>query len=412
MNSRQIIIIFGILVGLLAIGFVIAWYSLSTMQNGEGATAEPGYFDFLGFGGEITTNTPPAEEENVEIIKPSTGKTPLLRKLTDVPVSGAVATTTKDGLLVRYIERGTGHVYDVDLSTGIKARLSQTTIPRVQEAFWMTNALRVVIRYFDSEYEFAETFAGLLTKDTRAATGTPSFALDGVFLEQDIRSITLSASDQRIAYTTKNTSGSSLFTVKSDGTGKVQIYTSPVREWLLQWFKNDTIALTTKPSSATPGFLYFIPSKGGQPERILPGTFGLTTLVSPQGDRVLFSEATGNGLALKAFVRKDRVEVSIPTATLPEKCVWSRNEAAIAFCGVPQSIEGKEYPDVWYMGLTSFNDQIWKIDTTIGAATLLAIPKEYTTEEIDAVNLSLTKNEDYLIFTNKKDGALWALELE
>ncbi|MEQ1561664.1 MAG: hypothetical protein ABL899_03015, partial [Nitrospira sp.] len=147
-------------------------------------------------------------------------------------------------------------------------------------------------------------------------------------------------------------------------------------------------------------------------ERILPGIFGLNTLVSPKGDRVLYSETYGDGLSIKTFVRKDRKTIDIPTVTLPEKCVWSRNEPTYVFCAVPQTIQGKEYPDTWYMGLTSFNDQIWKIDTDSGGATLIAIPRETTPEEIDATNLSLSKNENILLFINKKDGALWSLNLE
>lgn len=412
MNPRTLIWIFAGLVGLLAIGFVVVWYMLSTDQLTGSENTESSYFDFLGFGGDTTIPEPEEIIETPDIPALPQGKAPLLRKLSSVPVSAAIATTTRDGLFVRYIERGTGNVYDIDPDTGDKTRLSQTTIPRIQEAFWMPNALNAVVRYFDSDFEYAETFAGGLIRDTRAATGSPLYAFDGEFLETDIKTTSVSAVDQRIAYLAENANGSTLFTTRSDGSQKTQIYSSPVREWLLQWFKGDTIALTTKASSAAPGFLYFIPSRGGQPERILPGTFGLTTLVSPSGDRILFSETAQSGLILKNYTRSSRTETMIPAATLPEKCVWSKTEPTFTYCGVPQSIQTKELPDLWYMGLTSFSDQIWKIDTTTGSATLIAIPKEYTREEIDAVQLSLSRNEDYLIFVNKKDGSLWALELQ
>ena len=53
--------------------------------------------------------------------------------------------------------------------------------------------------------------------------------------------------------------------------------------------------------------------------------------------------------------------------TLPEKCVWSKADASIFYCAVPENIPADNiYPDVWYQGLMSFSDAIWKVNIKTG----------------------------------------------
>jgi len=56
---------------------------------------------------------------------------PILRKISEEPIGGYIASTTASSTIVRYIDRGTGHIYEARDDTNIIEKLSNTTIPRV-----------------------------------------------------------------------------------------------------------------------------------------------------------------------------------------------------------------------------------------------------------------------------------------
>ena len=95
---------------------------------------------------------------------------------------------------------------------------------------------------------------------------------------------------------------------------------------------------------------------------------------------------------------------------LLEKCVWSRKNLTIFFCAISSSV-GPNEPESWYQGITHFSDQIWRFDSENPFTDLLADPKDFNVS-IDATNLELSPNEDYLFFINKDDLSLWALKLQ
>src|SRR5690606_4110878 len=99
-------------------------------------------------------------------------------------------------------------------------------------------------------------------------------------------------------------------------------------------------------------------------------------------------------------------------ATLAEKCVWSETESATLYCGVPLSGIGAGEPDNWYKGITRFSDRLWRFDTEVDIAEILAEPQATYGVNIDASELRLSSDEGYLVFINRNDLSLWALKLE
>jgi hypothetical protein len=102
-------------------------------------------------------------------------------------------------------------------------------------------------------------------------------------------------------------------------------------------------------------------------------------------------------------IEKTKTEFSLKT--LPEKCIWSEVDVNKIYCAVPKNLPTANYPDDWYKGLVSFDDNLWQIDTLTGETTLLLNQFGF-----DIINIFKTKNEDFLFFQNKKDGTLWSLK--
>ena len=69
---------------------------------------------------------------------------------------------------------------------------------------------------------------------------------------------------------------------------------------------------------------------------------------------------------------------------------------------VPNFIPSSQYPDDWYQGSVSFDDTVWIIDTEINLGSIIVDPNTYSEPSVDGINLILSEDENYLIFTNKK----------
>ena len=98
--------------------------------------------------------------------------------------------------------------------------------------------------------------------------------------------------------------------------------------------------------------------------------------------------------------------LKLPATTLSEKCVWSNKQTGVVFCAVPQKLSGLPLPDSWWSGEVSFIDDLWRIDTETGEATMV-----WDQNDFDMVKMFLSPEEDYLFFVNKKDSTLWAVRL-
>ena len=82
------------------------------------------------------------------------------------------------------------------------------------------------------------------------------------------------------------------------------------------------------------------------------------------------------------------------------------------YCAVPNTFPVGDYPDAWYQGLVNFSDSIWSINTDTMSATLVYDINKESNNKIDAMNLQLDKNDNYLFFMNKTDLSFCSLILK
>lgn len=309
--------------------------------------------------------------------------------------------------VLRYADKKNGNIYEKEINNNSQERkYSDTEIFRVHESFFTEN--NVVMRYLKNN-DIIVTFLGEMPKDILGSDSDSNKEIFGSFLPDNIQDISISKNKKNIFYLSNSKNGviGNLINEKGD---KTQIFNSPFSEWNSYFINDDYIALNTRPSGIVKGFAYSLNTKTGDFVKLIDNINGLTTLINSDISTVLYAD---NNLSLKIFDTTRNETKNLKTKTHTEKCIWS-NDNITLYCAVPKEITpGLLYPDSWYQGEASYNDEIWKIDTFTGAKTKIIDPNTlYENETIDAVNLSLDKDEKTLFFMNKVDSYLWALSLD
>lgn len=436
MGKKIFFIIIGI-VGILLIVAGVTYFIKSKngtiTTNTTGEEGKLNFRNFVPFGGN---KIPSPDEEEVATIDGTTpdtqpdeqGSLPRLIKVYGEPVSGMIGLTlsrpiptteqtstdtavppkvplVEEVSALRFTDKATGHIYQTFLDKVFPEKISNTTIPRIHQSLFTQKGEGMINRYL-SERGDIETYSGTLVKGTDGSYTSQR----GDYLPKNIPDLSVAPDMSKIFYLSVLGDGIVGTTALPTGENKVQVFTSPYTEWLSQWVNPKVITLTTKPASRSLGYMYSVDPSTKVTTKILGGINGLTTLTSPDAKHVLYSASSGNSFTINLFNTATRKAVSLGLSTLPEKCVWSVDSKSI-YCSVPQSIQGGEYPDVWYQGLVSFDDALWKIDPDNNISELLYDPIEEGTESLDGVSLMLTPKGDYLLFLNKKDDGLWSLKL-
>ena len=420
MSKRNAIIFVLVLLILLGVGFFAFYSYLNRNTPDTPISPTPSPIDIFPFPDGNPT-TPPSTRpptsggtDNTNIKK--------LRKISSDPISGAIATSDNAKSFIRFAERRTAaRLYEVSGSPEKKTLVASTNIPKVvYESLWNSKGNGLIMRYLKDDGETIETFSAKLTtpatpakdESTDSAKKPESLELEGVFLPVGISTISMSPKKDKIFYVTGGETGSVGTVANPDGTRKIEVWSSPAREWLSVWPSADVISLTTKPSGTAKGFSYLLNTRSGSFSKIIGGLNGLAVLPSPDVHYALYSVFENSALTLNILNLVTDSKTAAPLATLADKCVWGSKRVTILYCAVPRTIPSGTYPDDWYLGVVSFADELWKIDAVSGEADLMLKPEQEGGEALDITNLSLDEQEKTLLFQNKKDLSLWAFTLQ
>ncbi len=309
---------------------------------------------------------------------------------------------------LRYVARTTGNIYQTFADKIDERRFSGTIIPKVYEAYFGAKGESVVMRYLKIDERTIATFVGSLPKELLGGDSTDTNEVKGSFLPENITDISISPDALKIFYLFNTGEIATGITAGMLGNKKLQVFDSPFTEWLSWWPNSKMITLTTKPSGGVLGYMYAIDPEKKNLIRILGDISGLTTLTSPSGKLVLYSNSN---LSLSIYDINAKESSPVSLRTLPEKCVWGKTSEVI-YCAVPKFVVPGLYPDTWYQGEVSFGDQLWKIDLATGNTSMLLDPVSVPAgEETDGIKLTLDEAENYLFFVNKKDSYLWLFDL-
>jgi len=406
-DIKKIVIIIIIIGSLIGGYFLISnlFGNKNSSSINELSTFLPFEEETIGIGNKedpITIDNPYDESTSTE------DNIPLLRKISDVPVAGGYMfqpevdqqKDTENYSLIRFIERGTGHIYETSTNSLTQVRISNTTIPKIQETVWLDKD-SLIIRYLDDN-DIIKTFSANLINNNLGGQ-----ELEGIFLQNDIREIIKFG--KKIFYLLDSGKGTIGVISDKNNENKKIIFESPLKEWLLKNIDDKHISFTTKPAININGFLFLFNTETQILNKVIGGKPNLSTLMNKSFD-TLYSEYNKLGPKLSIYNNQEGINTDIFIKTFPEKCVWDKNEPII-YCGVPNEELTNYDLTKWYQGTTSFTDSIWKINTETGKTEFLISPSDFDVEDIDIINPILSEKGDYLLFMNKKDFNLWLLKL-
>lgn len=304
---------------------------------------------------------------------------------------------------IEFMVRGIGHIYETASTTLNYTKLSNTTITKIQEAFLPAKD-SVIIRDLINDSDVIRTRYGI-QKFLSATSSDPTLVLQQ--LPTQITNLALSPDKSKVFYVQKASPTGVIS--NTDGSGIITAFDSPFKEWLVQWPNDRTLVITTKASANVEGFAYKIDVNTKAMQKLIGGIKGLTTLMSPNGEKLLYSKSESGIPNLYSLDIKTGRSTNLYLRTLPEKCAWSAKEKDILYCGVPSDLALTSYPDVWYQSRIAFDDSIWRVNAATSETRLYAILHALADQPIDVINPVLNASADYLMFQNKTDLSLWGL---
>lgn len=394
--SKRTIIILSAVVPLLA-GLIIGAIIFFTSRNGGAPSESGGFFSNLFPGGGERDIIGEEEGRGEDITQGKKTTDNILFQLANSSVAGATAVSSASSTSVRYVEKSTGHIYEISPQGKDRKRVSNTTILKVFETFWSPDADKIVMRYFDED----------AVSNFSAKFSTSTAAIEGIFLPQEITAVAVSSAEDKIFYLQKTNGATYGVLADFAGKSKENIFSSPFGEFNISWPAKNIIALVAKPSVGADGYLYFLDVKTKEISRMIGGIKGLTALISPKADKIIYSQSVNNGFSTKIFDVKSKTSSNFGLTTMPEKCVWSKINSDIIFCAAPKSFPSADYPDEWYQGAISFDDAVWQINIATGETQVI-----FNETNADVINPFLSADESYFLFTNKNDLTLWSLKLK
>lgn len=416
MSKKTTFIILIFLLVILIVGFIIIFGKIGPQSDGgEGESGGNFLTNLLPFGdgggsdNDVRPNVVDGNQNGGGGFQNITNSGQSLQQLTKVAIAGYTATTTENGLTVRYMERSTGNIFDINMNSLNVGRITNKTLPGVHELVWNDNSDAFVARYVD-ENDVIKTYQAKITQNSTSSPVEVK-SIDGFFLEDGITFLTTDPTNSKFVYLSPNKLGAYGTISSFEAEGSEIIFESDFGEWILNWNNNDSMLATTKASYAAKGFAYEVDIDTGKFTKIFGDDYSFMTLPNDTNDRILYSKTDSKSVApLSLFENGKTTSLILPTLT--EKCTWNTKRHSIVYCGIPLKLQDAEYPDMWYQGVITFVDSIVEIDTENISINLLSTPGETFGETIDAIDLHVDEEGKYLFFTNKKDSTLWRLELE
>ena len=323
-------------------------------------------------------------------------------ELSQMNIASLAVITINKNLQTILADKNSGNIYSLDDQNNLK-RLSNATLPAMGESYFGsdTSGWRAILRQEKNGQIF--TNIGLLKVTSSTSTGPFELKISAWI---NPSALAVVPNGSKIAYLeTQPGGGANLYTNDWNLKSAKKVWSSPLKEWVVNWPKDNLISLTSRASFDYPGVAYILDLKTNQSKTILSDVNGLMTNASPDGQRIIYSKSLLNSFSLYQYDLATGTSRLLDFNTLPSKCAWFDND--ILYCAVPKTIPAGRYPDDWYQGKVIFSDNIWRIDLK-QRTTLLVYPLK---GNYDLINLVINKQTGWLYALDKSNSTLQAFTL-
>ncbi len=300
--------------------------------------------------------------------------------------------------IVRYVSRSNGYVYEIE-DDAVPLQISNVYIPNIYETVFADKSTTALLRFIRPDARTVATYSVPIPPPNPNGTRTQH---EGVYLPDNIISAVASPDGTQVARIAIDANGALLSTTTSLNAKKVDIVSTPFREWILSWPTAKTIYLQTKATAQAPGYLYKIDTTEKKLRRVIGDINGLTASVSPSGAYILYSQSTDTAFVSKILNTKNNTTRTLNIKVMPEKCAWLTTDDLI--CAGNDTVAEAQYPDAWYQGTISFSDKLYRINTGAVTATTLY---DNTSASYDMTMLSVDEGAQRVYFVDKQTGLLW-----
>ena len=395
-------LIYGIiaLIIVIVVAGVALFFSDPNRNSEQGADTQ----DSGGFFGSLFPFNQDGNGDTVPLFEGDTpgereaGPVPDLREVSTSPVSGGYLFEQDEVTMIRFIDRATGNVYETEAESSAVKRVTNTTVPGIQEVLW-ANENEFIVRYLDGGT--IETFFVSLDPDAEGEQ-----PLNGSFVSSFDRG-SIDAAGENVFAVFENESGSNLVISNPNGGSPRSVLSSSIRSWVpLQ--SNAGLFVQTAPAANAEGSLYTI--SNGALVKAARSFLGFTAQVSPNGKYAFIATAGQDTIGSLLVDLEENEEYASAIDTLPEKCVFVSSDGSELYCGASIFLESAVYPDDWFLGTTSFSDDIWHVKPLEGVAEFLATGDDVN-ETFDVWQPSVSPDGNYFLFINKNDLSLWSLRI-
>lgn len=314
-----------------------------------------------------------------------------LQQLTTNPVAGFSVATSSQSVVVRYVELGTGHIFDINLNSGLQTAVTPNTTANTIDAIVSPDLHHIVITA-ESESRIVDLLnIPRIEEEEVSKISLPGDAENIAFIN-----------DSTVRFTRNTSHNTTAYTYNIDANEITSQTNLIIPDATVVYDGEEDIFAYPKPTTAFLGALYHINNRNIEP---------LSTTAQGFVPLVVDSEVIAfNYIEDDEFITKlqpDNQPQNI--VLLPEKCVGNNDQ--YVWCGAPNSLPEADYLEDWYKGKINSDDTIWTIDTYTSSTTELVVPKQLTGRQIDLINPQIDPTQTYLLFNNKIDQTLWLLRL-
>ncbi|MEK7583120.1 MAG: hypothetical protein AAB483_01800 [Patescibacteria group bacterium] len=277
---------------------------------------------------------------------------------------------------IRYYHARTGQIKSLSSARTAKPALLATIKPRASDLTWSPDGTEIIASY-GTERIYVNVTASTQTK------------LDANILNPKFGPVSDSVA---YLYFDKKTEAGVISIADSQFKTFKNLLKTRLSTWEIQWADERKLSLLAAPPSSRLQSLYLLTIDQEGLDILIDSKTDIETNWSPDGQHLLYSRKTQNGIELFLLDLATRAEKPLEISSMASKCGWTSDSSTL-YCGVPEK---------------DSDDAILKISMT-GTQEKIFAPAD--AGFVDARNIVYIPIQNALLFKNFKDGRLYLLSL-